>query len=328
MYNADFWALVNAIIDEGFTPEGLQKLDSYAEQFINGKLVYQRFSPIEQHGCSTGGATHVIASLLAAAKTGTNSPTQSHFSDFKAELENAKQQAECIESWARATGCWIDNVNKSLSIDLGEQIAEGGEAVVFDHGPSLIKSIGLDYYILPLLALDRVTLHNAYFPETRLIVLGFGRDDKGDFKIIVEQPFIKGRHISDEEIAHFLGMMGFELKNPGNWTYATPKIYLSDVHDENVIMSDGGNVFVIDCDIRLNTPDLKQGGIRQISNEMLDLDGLDTDNLKSNEPTAKEPIAEYGLRGVKQSLIELILSTDDMSVLRQVKDYLATLTKK
>lgn len=30
---------------------------------------------------------------------------------------------------------------------------------------------------------------------------------------------------------------------------ATPTIYLSDMHDENVIRSDKGNVFVVDCDI-------------------------------------------------------------------------------
>ena len=32
MNNAEFWASVNGIISDGFTPEGLQKLDSYAEQ--------------------------------------------------------------------------------------------------------------------------------------------------------------------------------------------------------------------------------------------------------------------------------------------------------
>ena len=51
MNNADFWASIKAIIAEGFTPElrsatlwsqGLQKLDHYAELFINGRLVYQR----------------------------------------------------------------------------------------------------------------------------------------------------------------------------------------------------------------------------------------------------------------------------------------------
>ena len=72
MNNAEFWASVNSIITDGFTSEGLQKLDSYAEQFISGRLVYQRFSPREQHGCSAGGATNVIASLLAGAKAGTD----------------------------------------------------------------------------------------------------------------------------------------------------------------------------------------------------------------------------------------------------------------
>ena len=64
-----------------------------------------------------------------------------------------------------------------------------------------------------------------------------------------------------------MSQMGFELKNPRNWTYATPEIYLSDMHDENVIRSNKSNtIFVVDCDIRINTPELRQGGTRQISN--------------------------------------------------------------
>ena len=48
---------------------------------------------------------------------------------------------------------------------------------------------------------------------------------------------------------------------------ATPDIYLSDMHDENVIRSNKSNtIFVVDCDIRINTPELRQGGTRQISN--------------------------------------------------------------
>ena len=68
MNNADFWASIRTIIAEGFTPEGLHKLDYYAERFISGRLVYQWFSPREQYGCSAGGETNVIASLLAGAE--------------------------------------------------------------------------------------------------------------------------------------------------------------------------------------------------------------------------------------------------------------------
>lgn len=151
---------------------------------------------------------------------------------------------------------------------LGEQIAEGGEARVYDNGTTLVKSIGLDYFVQPIFALDRISLHNTYFPETSLSVVGFGRTADGEFKIIVEQPFIKGNRVSDEEIATFMQDMGFELRNPRNWTYVTPEIYLSDMHDENIIKSETGTVFVIDCDIRINTPALRQGGIRQLTTEI------------------------------------------------------------
>lgn len=264
MTNADFWMHINTIIDGGFTFEGLQKLDYYAELFINGRVVYQRFSPFEQHGCATGGATHVIASLLAAAKARSDSGAAPYGNDFKREVECGAKQEECIEQWARHTGCWTDCVDKTLSHSLGEMIAEGGEAKVYDHGATLVKTIGLDYFVQPILALDRISLHNAYFPETRLVVLGFGRTEEGDFKIVVEQPFVEGRHVENSQIVDYMRQMGFELRNPRNWTYATPDIYLSDMHDENILQTADGTIVVVDCDIRINVPELKAGGTRSL----------------------------------------------------------------
>ena len=270
MNNADFWASIRAIIDDGFTPEGLRKLDYYAEQFISGRLVYQRFSPQEQHGCAAGGATNVIASMLAGAEAGSDSQNPSALSDYQRERKLGAQQESIIEQWAIGVGVWTDSVDEQLPKVLGEQIAEGGEAKVYDHGSTLIKSIGLDYFIQPIFALDRITLHNTYFPETSLTVLGFGRNSDGEFKIIVEQPFIDGQPVSDEDIKNYMCQMGFELKNPRNWTYTTPDIYLSDMHDENVIRSKTTNtIFVVDCDIRINTPELRQGGIRTLSTSVM-----------------------------------------------------------
>ncbi len=267
MNNADFWASVRSIIADGFTPEGLLKLDNYAENFISGRLVYQRFSPHEQHGCAAGGATNVIASLLAGAETGTDSTNPPALGDYERERQQGARQEAAIERWARAVGVWTERVDDELPRVLGEQIAEGGEAKVYDHGATLVKSIGLDYFIQPIFALDRITLHNTYFPETRLTVLGFGRDSHGEFKVIAEQPYIDGQPVSDVEIADYMQQMGFELKNTRNWTYATPDIYLSDMHDENVIRSNRTHtIFVIDCDIRINTPELRQGGTRILTN--------------------------------------------------------------
>ncbi|MBQ6965159.1 MAG: hypothetical protein IJP82_05650 [Bacteroidaceae bacterium] len=105
MNNADFWASVRTIIDEGFTPEGLQKLDTYAEQFISGRLVYQRFSPREQHGCAAGGEANVIASLLAGAEDRTNSDVAETLSEFQRERQCGAKQEAIIEQWAETIGC-------------------------------------------------------------------------------------------------------------------------------------------------------------------------------------------------------------------------------
>ena len=99
-------------------------------------------------------------------------------------------------------------------------------------------------------------------------MLGFGRLKDGAFQIIAEQPFIKGLQMSDDEIATFAQNMDFKQINPKNWTYATAEIYLSDLHDENVIRSEEGNIFVVDCDIRINTPELRCGGVRELTTEV------------------------------------------------------------
>ena len=134
--NADFWTSIASIINDGFTSEGLQKLERYAEQFISREIVYKRFSPLEQYGCAAGGTTHVIATLLAGAKTDADTLT-SGISDFKRMCKRGAEQAKRIEHWANTVGIWFDNIELTLSDILGEKIAEGGEAIVYDHGATL-----------------------------------------------------------------------------------------------------------------------------------------------------------------------------------------------
>lgn len=267
MESKAFWDDILSVIDDGFLPNGLQKLERYAEQFISGRLVYKRFSPSEQRGCSAGGFTHVVASLLAGASVRASGEVQEPLI-FKEECERGKAQEYIIEAWAKKINCWYIDVDDKFTNLMGDHIEEGGEAIVFLNGNKLVKAIGLDYYIQPILALDRISLHNLFFPETKLNVFGFGRLKNGKFQILVEQPYIQGEQMTDEEISVFAQKLGFKIINPKNWTYATPQIYLSDLHDENVIRSSEGNIFVVDCDIRINTPNLKCGGTRTLTTDV------------------------------------------------------------
>ena len=267
MTNHDFWMSISDIINEGFTSEGLAKLDDYAEQFSTEKILYKRFSPSEQYGCREGGRIHVIASLLAGAEVGTDQLSAPEGS-FKREQQLAKIQEKRIEDWAKAAGFWISNTDETYEQTLGEKIAQGGEAVVYDNGNKVLKAIGLDYFIMPIFALDRISLHNAYFEETEMKVLGFGRNTNKDFMVIAEQPFIHGKMMADTEIATFVEQMGFKSINPRNWTFANKDIYLSDMHDENVLRTPDGHICIIDCDIRINIPELRTGGTRILTNEV------------------------------------------------------------
>ena len=267
MTNKDFWHSVQEIIENDFSDEGRAKLDEYAEWFIEGRLIYKRFSQAEQHGCIEGGTTHVIASILAGAEISPDKCT-APIGSFKREQQCGKEQEKRLKAWASKSGFWFKDTDKSISQALGDEIARGGEAHVFDNGQTLIKVIGLDYFVQPVLALDRISLHNTYFPQTRMQVIGFGENSEHEFVTIVEQPFIKGSHMTESEIFEYAGKLGYKLIDPNSWTYATRRIYLSDLHDENVIKSENGNIFVIDCDIRINTPSLKAGGTQTPLNTM------------------------------------------------------------
>lgn len=57
-----------------------------------------------------GGTIHVIASLLAGAEVGTDQLTAPEHS-FKREQQLGKVQEKRIESWAKKTGCWVDDTS-------------------------------------------------------------------------------------------------------------------------------------------------------------------------------------------------------------------------
>lgn len=47
------------------------------------------------------------------------------------------------------------------------------------------------------------------FPNAYLKVIGFGRNANGDFGILVEQPYIEGDKVSENERMVFMYEMGF-----------------------------------------------------------------------------------------------------------------------
>ena len=114
-------------------------MEEYGRLYDERKIIYKRFSPQEQHGCSTGGDTHVIASLLAGAESATSGVAEESVKDFKTESKLAKKQIDAIKSWAIKSGVWFPDISSFLKGILGEFYAQGGEADVFDNGNKVIS---------------------------------------------------------------------------------------------------------------------------------------------------------------------------------------------
>ena len=62
--------------------------------------------------------------------------------------------------------------------------------VYFDIEDFIVrKLITLQHYNALRLALDRIIIHNAIFPDSAMRVLGFGRNNNRQFVVVVELPF-------------------------------------------------------------------------------------------------------------------------------------------
>lgn len=138
-----------------------------------------------------GGTANATASiLLSSNESSSRNVTLSVSERYERDKRQQFIQERVIESWAKAKGIWHDNLD---TIKGKELFTEGGEAKVFanDGDTNVIKILSTEYFITPQFALDRITLHNTLFPEAALKITGFGRNSKGEFQFLVEQPLLQ-----------------------------------------------------------------------------------------------------------------------------------------
>ena len=297
---------IRSVIESGkWTSKSLTVLDNLIKDIENGKVTYKRFPQEASGGMYKGGTANATASILLSSNESSSRNAPLSVSErYERDKRQQPIQERIIESWAKAKGIWHDNLD---TIEGKELFAEGGEAKVFanDGDTNVIKILSTTYFITPQFALDRITLHNTLFPEAALKITGFGRNSKGEFQFLVEQPFIQGTYATQAEIDKFITKAGFtkSTKDKGN-TFITDDLYISDLHDENVIKTPNGNLIVIDADIRLNTPELNRNGKYVINNDIASMQessakdfiySLSKEQLDNEISLIKQESADYDL---------------------------------
>lgn len=246
----------------GFNDLILQHLDILSKEVSNGTTVFERIPPQQLSGLSAGSEILCAAAIICRGCPCTESETREIYCTDDLAGEGI-EQIILVEEWARRKSVWFDNPeqyleDKSIVRDYGTE-----SVVYFDVENKVVyKLISLKHYNVLRLALDRIIVHNAIFPDSALKVIGFGNDEAGRFVVMVKQPYISGNGVSENERMVFMAKLGF-TEAGGDYgmhlNYKTDDLYVGDLNRFNVIKGEYG-IHVIDADCRLNVPTLGCGG--------------------------------------------------------------------
>lgn len=244
-------------------PETLAELKTLSKQIINGTTLLERIPQAQQPGLSAGSEVLCSAAIICRGCPGTESEKREIYRTDDL-IGEGRIQERFVREWAILSGRWFGDAISYLS-SISQAVDFGTESVVFfDVSMRLVrKFITLKHYNVLRLALDRVIIHNALFPNASLKVTGFGLNPENEFGIIAEQPYIEGVSVSESERAAFMHNLGFEDAGEDfgmHLNYRTRNIYVGDINDYNVYKHRNGAIFVFDCDCRLNVPTLGCGG--------------------------------------------------------------------
>ena len=254
-------ALLNLLLNrEGFSRKTMYLLEILNTLTQNGTPIFKRTPPETLRGLSEGGRKNVAASFIARAGNCSDRTDQEEVGGEQSQglFLQWDEVERNLQEWALKEGCWFPDADNNLAKIYNDKIGEGAEAKVYYSAPDVIKTIGCRFN--PQEMLDRIAITNFLFPETRLELIGLGRREDGEFCFVVKQPFIKGEYVQDETV-HLDMLEDFRPDPDGLYAgFVNDRYVLSDLHDRNILRSPDGNLFIIDCNVRLNTPEIGKGG--------------------------------------------------------------------
>jgi hypothetical protein len=167
--------------------------------------------------------------------------------DSRRELPKKNEQEKILKDWVKKEGILIkDDFFKDK-----EFLDKGEEAKVYAENDSVYKVVDYSIYSkTPLDYLNRLKIHNELFPETSYQFLGI-KNDNGKIKFVIKQPYIRFKDKANEkEVYKEMTKRGFYYISATQYTlkskYITDDYIVEDLHKDNVIMNDKGELLFID----------------------------------------------------------------------------------
>lgn len=246
---------------EGVDVKSMYHLNIVNNLIQDDKEIFRRTPQEVFGGLPEGGRRNVAASFIARAVSCTDREESQSVG-----ASGYTRTQEIIGSWAEKDGCWHDYADSHLLEEGMLFCTSGSEANVYYKGANVYKVNDYNHYGTIEKLLDRISIHNAIFPEARLEVVGFGmKDDIEDntgFSVILKQPLIQGDVVKNpEEVYNSLIGRNLLPLNASSWCFTseTKNIVLHDIHDQNMVRTAAGNIILYDCEALLNTDPMTKG---------------------------------------------------------------------
>jgi len=265
--------------------------------------VLKRLLPTEEQGRNTSGEINALAATFLSRL---HERIESIYGKDSAEKNSiANEEEKYLEDFAKSLDIWVDDADTKF----GEFFDKGQEQSVYiDDTKGNVTTVTKlnDGSLSPnwLTFLDRLAIHNTYFPSTAYTLKGFGKTKDGSFVAIVDQPYIKPNPTTEENVVAYMKGRGFELlskyddsligtvEEKRSFINKDTGVIVEDLHLKNVFEDESGNMFVIDPVISLDTPEKGYGGTRKSTNKITSI-------------TSQSKTKEYG-KGQKEGRQELL----------------------
>lgn len=257
----------NQLTEEEIQADLLKLTEDDKTKEYEGATV-QRLSEEEERGRDRAGEINAESAILTervhsavAQKLGINPSDLS-----KGQI--VKEEESYLEEYAKEKGVWVENLNEKYG-DTPDDAGQENEVFYSEDGKTVTKLNSgvmndnwLDFT-------DRIALHNHLFPEAPYTIVGYGKDSNGNFKAILEQPFIHGTDPTDTEIETFMSENGFERitedgDKSNDYINKTEGLIVEDLHRGNIVKTDSGKLIVIDPIVSLDTKEKGFEGTREI----------------------------------------------------------------
>ncbi|WP_294477058.1 LPD38 domain-containing protein [uncultured Bacteroides sp.] len=175
------------------------------------------------------------------------------------ERQQKEVEARVMEKYAKDNGMWIPMQDV---FSLGIPAPSGNENDVYldskDNSVYKVNNLMNSKKISSLL--ERIKLHNLFFPQTKYELAGFSGFGSSDVYPVLKQDYIvNSTFATPEDIDAYMNKLGF--KQIGEAAYSNGEYVISDLRPRNVLKDADGDIYVVDADFKSEGSD-KGGGIR------------------------------------------------------------------